>query len=63
MLTVLVSTISNSHVFLLKKMQMQKLLTFFPAKNISKYAIFNYQSLNDKLTNGIITFEQLGPEY
>ena len=35
MLTVLVSTISNSQVFLLKKcelLQMQKLLTFFSAK-------------------------------
>ena len=40
---------------------MQKLLTFF-SKNISLYAIFNYQSFNDTLTNDIVKcFEQLGP--
>ena len=36
------------------------LLTFF-SKNISVYAIFNDQSFNDTLTNGIVSFEQLGP--
>ena len=41
---------------------MQKLLTFF-SKNISIYAIFNDQSLNDTLTNDIVSFEQLGPDY
>ena len=64
MLTVLVSTISNSQVFLLKKcewlVQMQKLLTFCQ-QNISVYAIFNDQSFNDMLTNDIVSFEQLGP--
>ena len=64
MLTVLVSTISNSQVFLLKKcelfLQMQKLLTFF-SKNISIFAIFNDQSFNDTLTNDIVSFEQLAP--
>ena len=40
---------------------MQKLLTFF-SKNISVYAIFNNQSLNDTLTNDIVSFEQLGPD-
>ena len=35
-------------------------LHFF-SKNISVYAIFNDQSLNDTLTNDIVTFEQLGP--
>ena len=30
--------------------------------NISIYAICNDQSLNDTLTNDIISFEQLGPE-
>ena len=64
MLTVLVSTISNSQVFLLKKceqlLQMQKLLTFFFSKNISIYAIFNDQSFNDTLTNDIVSFQQLG---
>ena len=64
MLTVLVSTIPNSHVILLKKceklLQMQKLLTFFQ-QNISIYAIFNDQSFNDTLTNDIVSFEQLSP--
>ena len=41
---------------------MQKLLTFFSAKNISIYAIFNDQRFNDTLTNDIVNFEQLGPE-
>ena len=61
--TVLVNTISNSQVFLLKKweqlLQMQKLLTFFSAKIIASmpYAIFNDQSFNDMLTNNIVSFE------
>ena len=66
MLTVLVSTISNSQVFLLKnvssfcKCKMQKLLTFF-SKHISIYAIFNDQSFNNTLiTNDIVSFEHLG---
>ena len=29
-------------------------------KNISVYAIFNDQSLNDMLTNDMVSFEQLG---
>ena len=33
------------------------------SKNISKYAIFNEQNFNDTLTNDIISFEQLGPEW
>ena len=40
---------------------MQKLLTFFSAKNISIYAIFNDQSFKDMLTDDIVNFEQLGP--
>ena len=51
MLTVLVSIISDSQVFLLKIF----------SKNISVYAIFNYQSFNATLTNNIVSFEQLGP--
>ena len=47
MLAVLISTISNSHFF---------------SKNISVYAIFNDQSLNDTFTNDIVSFEQLSPE-
>ena len=58
MLTVLVSTISNSLVFLLKNVsQMQNTLTFFFSKNISMYAIFNDQIFNDMLTNDIVSFE------
>ena len=33
----------------------------FFSKNISIYAVFNDQSFNDTLTNGIISFEQLSP--
>ena len=40
---------------------MQKLLTFV-SNNISVYAVFNDQSLNDMLTNDIISFEQLSPD-
>ena len=66
LLTVLVRTISDLHVFLLKKcewlLQMQKPLTFFFfSKNISKYAIYNYQNFNATLINDIVSFEQLGP--
>ena len=53
MLTVLVSTISNSQVFLLN----------FCSKNISAYAIFNDQRFNDTLTKDIVSFEQLGPDF
>ena len=57
MLTILVSTISNYDLFLLKNMSS---LHFF-SKNISVYTIFNDQSFNDTLANDIISFEQLGP--
>ena len=58
-LTVLVSTIPNSQIFLLKKCV--ELLQFFFSKNISVYAIFNDTSFNGTLTNDIVSFEQLGP--
>ena len=58
MLIVLVSTISNSQVFLLKNVSS---LNFF-CKNICVYAIINDQSFNDSLINDSITFEQLGPD-
>ena len=69
MLTVLVSTI-----FLLVSKRYfcwQNVSSFckcesyshFFSKNISVYAIFNDQSFNDMLTNNIISFEQLGPEF
>ena len=37
---------------------MQKLLTFYHQKLL---AIFDDQSLNDMLTNHIVSFEQMGP--
>ena len=57
LLTVLISTMSNSQVFLLKKCE----YSHFFCKNISVYAIFNDQSFNSMLTNHIVSFEQLGP--
>ena len=35
----------------------------FFSKNISVYAIFDDQNFNDTLTNDIVSFEQLGPEF
>ena len=61
MLTVLVSTISNSQVFLRKKCECKSYSHFF-SKNISEYAIFNDQSFNHMLTNDIVSFEQMGLE-
>ena len=65
MLTVLVSTISNSQLFLLKKNVSSfckcKSYSHFFSKNISVYPIFNDQNFNDTLTNDIVSFEQLGP--
>ena len=55
MLTVLVSTISNSQLFLLKS------YSHFFSKYISIFAIFNDQSFNNTLTNDIVSFEQLSP--
>ena len=59
MLTALVSTISNSQVFLLKK-KWATHISF--SENISVYAIFSDQSFNDTLTNDIVSFEQLDPD-
>ena len=58
-LIILVSTISNSQVFLLEKFD-AKATHIFSAKNISVYAIFNDQNLKDTLINDISSFEQLG---
>ena len=66
MLTVLVSTISDSQLLLLKNVSSFckcKRYSHFFNKNISIYAIFNYQSFNGMLTNDIVSFEQLGPYY
>ena len=63
MLTVLVSTITNSQAFLLKNVSSFckfKSYSHFFSKNIRVYAIFNDQSFNDTLINGIARFEQLG---
>ena len=54
MLTAVVSTITNLQVFL------QSYSDFF-SKNISICATFYDQGFNDPLTNGIVSFEQLGP--
>ena len=65
MLTVLVSTISDSHVVLLKHVSSFckcRSYSYFFSKNIIIYAIFNDQCFNDTLTNDIVSFEQLGPE-
>ena len=67
-LTILVCTISNSQVFLLKKnvssfCKCKSYSHFFPSKNISVYAIFNDQSFNDTLTNDIVSFKHLGQYY
>ena len=60
--TVLVSTISNSQVFLLKNLSsFCKSYSHFFSKDISLFAIFNDQSFNDTLTKDIVSFEQLGP--
>ena len=61
MLTVLVSTISNSQVFCWKNVSSFCKHSHFFSKNTSVYAIFNDQSFNDTLANDIISFEQLGP--
>ena len=65
MLIVLVSTKSNSQVFLLKNVSSFckcKSYSQFFRKNISICSIFNDQCFNDTLTNDIVSFEQLGPE-
>ena len=63
MLTALVSTISNSQVFLLKRFCKCKSYSHFFSKNISGYAIFDDQRFNDTLTDDIVSFEQLSPEW
>ena len=64
MLTVLVSTISNSQVFLLKNVssfcKCKSYLHLF-SKNVSIYAIFDDHNFNDMISNDIASFEQLGP--
>ena len=57
MLTDLLSTISNSQVFLLKNVN-----SFFKCKNITVYALFNDQNFDDMLTKDIVSFERLGPD-
>ena len=69
-LTVLVSTISNSQLFLLKKMWVAfanaKATHIFSAKILAfmlyYWHILNDQSFNDMLINDIVSFEQLGPK-
>ena len=65
MLTVLVSTVSNSQLFLLKKNVSSfckcKSYSHSFSKNVSVYAIYNDQSFNDMLSNDIVSFDKLGP--
>ena len=35
----------------------------FFSKNMSIYAIFDDQRFNDTLTNDIVSFEQMGPDF
>ena len=67
MLTVQVSTISNSHVFLLKKCEKffanEKATHIFFSKNISVYAIFNDQSFNDALTTTLLALNKRALNY
>ena len=65
MLIVLVNTISNSQLFLLKNVSSFckcKSYSHFFSKNINIYAIFNGQSFNHTLTNDVVSFEQVGPD-
>ena len=65
MLSVLVSTVSISQVFLLKNVNSfckYKSYSNFFSKNISIYALM-IKSFNDMLTNDIVTFEQLSPVF
>ena len=66
MLTVLVSTISNSHVYLLTNVSSFckcKSYSHFLSKNICIYAIFHNQSFDGTLTNDIVRFEPLDPGF
>ena len=40
-----------------------KILAYMPYLMIKKKILFNDQSFNDTLTNNIISFEQLGPDF
>ena len=65
MLTVPVSTISISQVFLLKNVSSFckcKSYSHIFSKNISVYTISNDQNFNYTLTYDIVSFEQLGPD-
>ena len=59
MSTVLVSTVSNSQLFLLKKCDSH---LFYSAKILAYMPLFNDQSFNNTLINDIVSFEQLGPD-
>ena len=67
MLTALVSTISNSQVFLLKKnvssfCKCKSYSHFFSANILAYTPYLMIKVFNDMLTNDIVSFEQLGPE-
>ena len=56
----------NILIFFAEKMwvafALQKLLTFFSAKNFSIFAYY-YVNFNELLTNDVVSFEQLGPDH
>ena len=64
-LTDLADSIYNILIFYAEKMwvafAMQKLLTFFSAKKIQHICVSLDVNFNDSLTNGVVSFEQLGP--
>ena len=61
MSTVLVSTISDTQICLLKNVSSFCKSHFCFSKNISPYKYD--QSFNDTITNDIVSFEHLGPEF
>ena len=65
-LTVLADSVYNILIFFAEKMwvafALQKLLTFFQQK-ISAHLHITWCNFNKSLTNNVVSFEQLGPDY
>ena len=66
-LTVLADSIYNILILFAEKMwvafAVQKLLTFFFSKNIQHICVSLDVNFNESLTNDVVSFEQLGPEF
>ena len=66
-LTILADSIYNFLKFFAEKMwvafALQKLLTFFFSKKFQHICVSLDVNFNDSLTNDVVSFEQLGPEY